>query len=433
MSDIAFASAVELAKRIRAKEIGCLELLELYLGRVHRLNAQLNAIIVLDEEKAIARARAADTALAKDEVWGPLHGVPMTIKESFDVEGTPTTWGVPELKGNIASRDAVAVERLRTAGVTLFGKTNVPFMLGDWQSFNAIYGTTNNPWDVTRVPGGSSGGSAAALAAGLTGIDAGSDIGASIRNPAHFCGVFGHKPTYGILPPRGQSLPGIVTPQDISVIGPLARSADDLEVAMDAMAGPDILDAECWKLDLPASRKKRLQDFRVGVMLTDPNCAQDQELTDQLQGVVDALAKAGVQVDETARPDIDTTEAHRVYLMLLRAATGARMAEPLFQGHLRRAQGADEADTSYKTMVDRAVTQYHRDWLEVEETQNQMRLRWHTFFQEYDLLLTPIAASAAFVHDQAGDRADRTIPINGKEESVVDQLFWAGWPGAFYL
>ncbi|MBT6139518.1 MAG: amidase [Rhodospirillaceae bacterium] len=433
MSDIAFASAVELAKRIRAKEIGCLELLELYLGRVHRLNAQLNAIIVLDEEKAIARARAADTALAKDEVWGPLHGVPMTIKESFDVEGTPTTWGVPELKGNIASRDAVAVERLRTAGVTLFGKTNVPFMLGDWQSFNAIYGTTNNPWDVTRVPGGSSGGSAAALAAGLTGIDAGSDIGASIRNPAHYCGVFGHKPTYGILPPRGQSLPGIVTPQDISVIGPLARSADDLEVAMDAMAGPDILDAECWKLDLPASRKKRLQDFRVGVMLTDPNCAQDQELTDQLQGVVDALAKAGVQVDETARPDIDTTEAHRVYLMLLRAATGARMAEPLFQGHLRRAQGADEADTSYKTMVDRAVTQYHRDWLEVEETQNQMRLRWHTFFQEYDLLLTPIAASAAFVHDQAGDRADRTIPINGKEESVVDQLFWAGWPGAFYL
>ena len=433
MSDIAFASAVELAKRIRAKEIGCLELLELYLGRVHRLNSQLNAIVVLDEEKAISRARTADAALAKGEIWGPLHGVPMTIKESFDVEGTPTTWGLPELRTNITSRDAVAVERLRKAGVTLFGKTNVPLMLSDWQTYNTIYGTTNNPWDVTRAPGGSSGGSAAALAAGLTGIDTGKDIGASIRNPAHYCGVFGHKPTFGILPTRGMSLPGVVSPQDINVIGPLARSADDLEVALDAMAGPDTLDAECWKLDLPAPRKKRLQDFRVGVMLTDPNCAQDQELTDQLQGVVDTLAKAGVQVDETARPDIDTTEAHRVYLMLLRAATGARMVEPLFQGHLRRAGAADDADTSYRTMVDRAVTQYHRDWLEVEETQNQMRLRWHTFFQEYDLLLTPIAASAAFVHDQAGERADRTIPINGKEESVVDQLFWAGWPGAFYL
>jgi amidase len=151
------------------------------------------------------RAREADTALARGAVWGPLHGVPMTIKESFNVAGTPTTWGVPDHKDNITTEDALSVTRMKAAGVTLFGKTNVPLLLADWQSFNKIYGTTNNPWDVTRSPGGSSGGSAAALAAGLTGIDTGSDIGASIRNPAHYCGVFGHKPTYGILPPTGQS------------------------------------------------------------------------------------------------------------------------------------------------------------------------------------------------------------------------------------
>jgi amidase len=164
----------------------------------------------------------------------------MTIKESYDVVGMPTTWGLPELKDNIAKTNASAVQRLIDAGVVLFGKTNVPLMLADWQSYNAVYGTTNNPWDVGRTPGGSSGGSAAALAAGLTGIEAGSDIGASIRNPAHYCGVFGHKPTYGICPPRGQALPGRVAAPDISVIGPLARSAGDLAIALAAMAGPTV-------------------------------------------------------------------------------------------------------------------------------------------------------------------------------------------------
>src|SRR6185437_1166483 len=163
---------------------------------------------------------AADAALARGDNWGPLHGVPITVKESYDVAGMPTTWGVPELKTNIPTRNALAVDRLLGAGAVLFGKTNVPLLLSDWQSFNAIYGTTNNPWDLSRSPGGSSGGAAAALAAGLTGIEAGSDIGSSIRNPAHYCGVYGHKPTWGVVPPRGQALPGRLTQTDISVIGP---------------------------------------------------------------------------------------------------------------------------------------------------------------------------------------------------------------------
>jgi len=203
-----FRSAKELAAEIRRKKIGCLELLDLYLSRAAKHNPALNAIIATDVEGARKRARAADRALGRKQIWGPLHGVPMTIKESYDVVGMPTTWGVPELRDNFPPRNALAVDRLLGAGVVLFGKTNVPIYLADYQSYNAIYGTTNNPWDLSRAPGGSSGGSAAALAAGLTGIDAGSDIGSSIRNPAHYCGVYGHKPTFGIVPPRGQALPG---------------------------------------------------------------------------------------------------------------------------------------------------------------------------------------------------------------------------------
>ena len=210
MLDLPFRSAGQLAAEIQRKTISSAELLELFLKRIDTYNPQLNAIIATTLPEARARARAADDALARGESWGPLHGVPMTIKESFDVVGMPTTWGVPDLKDNLPNRNATAVDRFLAAGAILFGKTNVPIYLADWQSFNEIYGTTNNPWDVALSPGGSSGGSAAALAAGLTGLEAGSDIGASIRNPAHYCGVYGHKPTWGICSPRGQAMPGTV-------------------------------------------------------------------------------------------------------------------------------------------------------------------------------------------------------------------------------
>ena len=276
MLDVPFRSARQLAADIKRKKIGCLELLDLYLARVDKYDGALNAVVVRDFDRARTRARAADRALARRQVWGPLHGVPMTIKESYDVLGLPTTWGVPADKDRIATKNAVAVDRLLGAGVVLFGKTNVPLYLGDWQSFNAIYGTTNNPWDVKRAPGGSSGGSAAALAAGLTGLEAGGDIGSSIRNPAHFCGVFGHKPTWGIVPRAGQALPWQTAPVDIDVVGPLARSADDLAVALAAMAGPDEIDGAGWQLRLAPPRQKRLRDFKVAV---EPGRSSSQRTT----------------------------------------------------------------------------------------------------------------------------------------------------------
>jgi amidase len=428
-----FRSAKELAADIRRKKIGCLELLDLYLARVQKHNPALNAIIATDVEGARKRARAADRALARKQVWGPLHGVPMTIKESYDVVGMPTTWGVPELKGNVPPRNALAVDRLLGAGVVLFGKTNVPIHLADYQSYNAIYGTTNNPWDLSRAPGGSSGGSAAALAAGLTGIEAGSDIGSSIRNPAHYCGVYGHKPTFGVVPPRGQALPGRLAQGDISVIGPLGRSAEDLEIGLGIMAGPDEIDAVGYKLALPAPRQKALRDFRVAIMLTDPNSEVDAEVQARVQAVADFLAKKRAKVSDRARPDIDTREAQRVYIHLLRAATSGRQTQEEFDKNLAAARGLAADDESYYARMLRGNTSSHRDWLAANEARHKMRWKWAEFFKQYDLLLCPAAASAAFPHDHEGERWERTIEVNGRRVPATDQLFWAGYSGLAYL
>ena len=433
MTALPFRTAKQLAAAVRSKKIGCLELLELYLKRVEKHNPPLNAIIALDVAGARKRAKAADKALAKGDVWGPLHGVPMTIKESYDVAGMPTTWGDLPLRANIATSDALSVTRLKAAGVTLFGKTNVPLMLADYQSYNAIYGTTNNPWDLTRSPGGSSGGSAAALAAGLTGIEAGSDIGSSIRNPAHYCGVYGHKPTWGILSPRGHALPGRVAQADISVVGPLARGAGDLEIALDAMAGPDDVDGAGWRLKLPKPAHKKLRDFKVAVMLEDPNSAIDDEVKTLLQKLAGFLGRRKVKVSDTARPDIDTKELHRLYITLLRAATSGRLNDAEFAFQQAEANRQPIDPEGYYARMVRANTLSHRDWLAANERRHQLRLRWAEFFKDYDLLLCPVAASAAFPHDQEGERWERTIEINGRRVPTTDQLFWAGLNGVCYL
>jgi amidase len=239
MNEHAFASAADLAAEIRARRVGCLELLDFYLARAERFNPALNAIVAWQSDRARQRARAADSALARGELWGALHGVPMTVKESFDIEGLPSTWGNPQWKDNIATGNAVLVDRLLGAGAVIYGKTNVPLMLADSQSYNEVYGTTNNPWDTTRGPGGSSGGEAAALAAGLGAFGAGSDIAGSLRNPAHYCGIYAHKPSWGLIPLRGHSPTGALTPIDVSVVGPMARHAQDLDLAMRLLVGPD--------------------------------------------------------------------------------------------------------------------------------------------------------------------------------------------------
>jgi amidase len=433
VTNLAFQSAVQLLRKLRAGRIGCRALLEHYLDRVERHNPALNAIIAFDSDGARRRADEADRALARGENWGPLHGLPMTVKESYDVTGLPTTWGKPEFANNIAAKNAVVVDRLIGAGAIIFGKTNVPLLLGDWQTFNDVYGTTNNPWNVGRVPGGSSGGSAAALAAGLTGLEAGSDIGASIRNPAHFCGVYGLKPTYGIVPPRGQALPGILAANDLSVVGPLARGADDLRLALSVIAGPDVLDAAGWSLSLPRPRQKSLADYRVAVMLEDPHCDVDLELADRLQATVDGLAKAGARIDEKARPAIDLTRSHALYIQLLRAVTTARQPMEAFNEAKAIAASVAPDDKSYAAEVARAATQYFRDWVPANEERTHMRWRWAEFFEDFDVLLCPAAAAAAWPHNHEGTRGDRAIRVNGKDMLEVNELFWAGLATVVYL
>ena len=430
MTGLAFRSATALAAAIRARQIGCRELLEHYVARGEQHNSALNAIIVTDLAGARQRADAADAALARGESWGALHGLPMTVKESFDVASMPTTFGLTKLKGNIPQANALAVNCLLAAGAVIFGKTNVPVLLADSQSYNPVYGTTNNPWDISRTPGGSSGGAAAALAAGLTGLELGGDRGGSIRNPAHYCGVYGHKPTWGIAP-----LSGIAAASDISVIGPLARSAEDLALALDIIAGPDPVEAIGWRLELAPPRGDALSDYRIAVMLDDPNCEVDREVQDILQDLVDFLARHGVRVSDRARPDIDTAKLHAVFIKLLRAAASRSLTQELFERHREIARGLEPSDQSFFAGMIRANTLSHREWLAGNEERHRLRLKWADFFRDYDLLLCPVTAGAAFPHDHSHEdqRWERMILVNGKPVPTVNDLFWAGLSGLVYL
>ncbi len=271
--DPTFLSAVKLAAMTRSREIGCLELLDHYIARVARLDGAINAVVVKDFDRARDRARTLDRASDRS---APLFGVPMTVKESFDVAGLPTTRGHLAAKDHRAKSSSIAVRRLEAAGVVIFGKTNVPVDLADWQSYNPVYGTTCNPWNRDHTPGGSSGGSAAALAAGLTGIEMGSDIGGSIRVPAHYCGVFGHKPTWTLCSNYTDYETSAAAPTDIAVIGPLARSSDDLIVALDILQGPDP-DETGLTYNLPRPCATSLKALRVAVWSHQDGQATDTE------------------------------------------------------------------------------------------------------------------------------------------------------------
>ena len=429
----AFLPAHRLARLIRSGKIGALELLDHYLDRASRFDGELKALCVLDTDTARKRARAADRAAAKGQWWGPLHGVPMTVKEAFDVSGLPTTWGVPELRDNIATGNAVAVDRLLGAGAVIFGKSNVPTMLADWQTFNAVYGTTSNPWNLARVPGGSSGGAAAALAAGLTGLELGSDIGGSIRNPAHYCGVYGPKPTYGICTGDGHRIPRWITGNDIAVIGPLARSARDLELSLKLIAGPNAHDGSAWKVTLPKAPVKPWKKWRIAVLPTADTAPVDDAVQKQIRAVADCARRLGAKVSDTARPGFDLHEAHRVFIRLLRAATSRAASDEAFANFVRRAGKVRPDAGDYESWMLKGVTVTHREWLACDEARHRMLEQWTEFFREWDVLLCPAGASTAFEHNQKGERWERMVPVNGAGQPSTTQMFWAGLSGMAYL
>jgi amidase len=425
--------ALEIAAEIREGRTSAVDALGHFQDRTERLNPAINAVIAHDFDGAKEAAEGLDKLMAQGYCLGPFHGVPMTVKESYNLTGFQTTWGDPAKKGNVADTDAVVVERIKRAGANVFGKTNIPLNLTDWQSYNEVYGSTGNPWDPERTPGGSSGGSAAALAAGLSALEFGSDIGASVRNPAHFCGTFGHKPTFGIVPKRGHGKTASNAPGDIAVCGPLARSARDLEAALLAVAGDDPIYGAGWELNLPKPEKDDLGDFRVALMTSSSVCDVEMEYQDALYELADKLRAAGATVDEREPFEVDWEEYHLDYFRLFRPVTHSRLPADTFRWFQEEAEKLADDDDSYYAMNVRAGTITYYDWAAADQRRYGYRDKWNAFFQDYDLLLCPQAACAAFPRNEAQPREVRELTINGKQVGYNDQLFWAGICGSTYL
>lgn len=393
-------------------------------------HASINAMVIADFDAALAAARRSDLRRERGEALGLLNGIPFSIKESFDVAGWPTTCGSPARRDHRATRDAAVVERLRAAGAVLVGKTNVPLGLRDWQSYNAVYGTTRNPHDPGRTPGGSSGGSAAAVCAGMSVFDIGSDIGSSLRNPAHYCGVFSHKSSLGLVPLRGHgnAPPGFGT-QDINVAGPVARSARDLELIVRAIAGPDGDEALAFRLDLPPCDRTDLASFRVAVLPSHPLAETDEEVRDEIVRLGRWLERQGATVQWDVRPDFDAAELWRVYVLLLRATTSVHMDDGAFAAALDRAAAAMPDDDSYASLQFAGAVLHHREWLHLQQARERFAQAWRRFFSHHDVMLCPAAVTTAFALDEAGEPWQRQLRVNGRPQPLTNQLFWAGHSG----
>ncbi|MFV0258756.1 MAG: amidase [Acidimicrobiales bacterium] len=426
-------TTVELAAALDRRDVSAVEAVDHLLRRVVDRNRPVNLVVALDEDRARATAAAIDTARANGVPVGPLAGVPMTVKDSLMTEGLATTSGAPELADFVPDHDAVVVGRLRRAGAVIYGKTNMPKYGDDVQSFNQVYGTANNPWDPDRSVGGSSGGSAGALAARFTPLEMGSDIAGSIRNPASMCGVVGHKPSYGIVSARGQipGPPGTLTQADIAVVGPLARSAADCELALDLLAGPDDWHDLAWSFRLPAARTRRVDELRVAVWADDEYCPVDPEIAGAIRSVADELAAAGAVVDHTARPDgFDFARADGVFDQLLGAAEAAGWSHAEIEDLAARA-AAGELPAGGLGVIGAPIR--HRAWLSANERRLQMRARWREFFTHWDIVLAPVSPTVAIPHDHSMPMTDRWIDVAGTSRPYTDQMRWLGLFGVVYL
>ena len=431
---LAYRTTSDLLRALTAGEVSSLELLDALLARVQSHNPAINAVVATAAGAARKRAREADAARARGESWGKLHGLPMTIKDSIEVVGMPTTSGAPELAQHMPARHADAVQSLVDAGAIVFGKTNVPLFTGDFQSYNEVYGTTTNPWDPERIPGGSSGGSAAALAAGLTPLELGSDIGGSIRNPAHFCGVYGHKPTWGTVSVRGNvpGPPGTLSSPDLVVLGPMARCADDLELGLDVLAAPSPPNTRAWRLELPASRHGRLSGFRVAAWLEQPGFPVSNDVADRIQLAVDRITAKVASVDDKARPSLDPQRSHALYLRLLYSVIGPGRSGGALAEIAKMLSPLGPSDQEADGDMIRGSVDLHSTWLWDNETRHQLCASWAEFFKEVDVLLCPIMPVTAFPHDHR-PVAERKLQVDGREIGYFDPLFWAGLFTVSYL
>ncbi len=414
-----FASATALTASLRRRQIGSRELLESYVERIDKFDKDINAVVTLDEERATEAAAAADEAAARGESLGPLHGLPITVKDSIETAGLRTTCGAPQLAHHGPVRDAVAVARLRAAGAIVVGKTNTPTYAAEAQTFNPLFGTTNNPWDLARSPGGSSGGPAAAVAAGLVGLDLGSDLGGSIRMPAGYCGVFGLRPSFGVVPTRGHIPPGPtgMGEVDMSTLGPLTRGAADLGLVLDVLAGPDEQTAPAWQLRLPPPRHDTLAGYRIGAWLQDPDALVATETVELLTEAVDSLRRSGARVDEV-RP-VPLRESARLFQQLCQPMMAMALPDELYD-QLRAL--ASSSERSGHAQWARHVTATYRDVALADQRRLAIKAQWRRLFRDYDAVLCPITPTAALLHDQS--EGERTITVDGVTRDYWTQVRW---------
>jgi amidase len=434
MADIALRPAHELAAAIRRRALSSRELLDHFLARVERLNPPLNAVVTLDVEGARRAADAADAAVARGDALGPLHGIPMTVKDTYETAGIRTTCGFPPWSEHVPEADAETVRRLRDAGAVIFGKTNTPALAGDWQTHNPIFGVTNNPWDPTRTTGGSSGGAAAAVATGMTALELGSDIGGSIRIPSSWCGVCGHKPSFGVVPQHGHlpPPPGTLADTDLGVMGPIARTVDDLEIALDVLAGPHGHDVAGWRLELPAARATSLRSLRFAAWFDDPAYPVDPEMRDVLELAVASLRTAGARV-AARRPDVELPDVVATYQQLLYPILLGTMAQESFDGFVGLAAQLPPGDDSPLARSVRFATLRHRDWLFAHERRERIRAIMAAFFRDTDALLMPVTVVPPIPHDLSEPFTDRVIRSNGGERPYTDLFGWIALTTLAYL
>ncbi len=404
-----FQSATDAADMLRREQVSSRELTELLLAQIDAVDPSLNAVVELRREEALQDASMADKQLVSGD-RGPLLGVPITINEAFNVAGMHTTWGDPAFRDYVAESDATVVRRLKHAGAIIVGKTNAHFMLADFaQTFNEIYGATNNPWDTTRTPGGSSGGSAAAISAGMSFLEFGSDLVGSIRIPASCCGVYGLRPSVGVVPLTGFQVPGPPSPQSemsyMSAVGPFGRSLRDLRMALNVTAGPEPPVASAYSWRLPRSRHSRLEDFRVGVVLDDDSAPVTSEVSTVLSDAVDAVRRAGAKVVEGWPEGVDPVQEYES-----------------FGFHVQLFFAFQQPGDGFARVS---------EFINHENRRTAARGAWSRYFEDIDVFVCPTNFTAAFPHD-ARPFEQRTINTPEGERPYDSQPFWishASLPG----
>jgi amidase len=423
-----YRTAREHLEDIASGETSAADLLELHIERSEAVNPAINAVIRTDLAAARARARELDRQARTGDLAGPLHGLPITIKDTFDVEGMPAAAGAPEYARRPAKTpDAAVVARLRAAGAVIWGKTNTPYLAGDNQTFNPVYGRTSNPWDLNRTPGGSSGGAAAALAAGITPLEVGSDIGGSLRLPAHFCGVAALKPTYGSVPLLGHvpPAPGSVSVRDLNVAGPMARNVGDLRLLLSVISD----------ITTGTQRRANLKGKRIAVWTKEPTFPVSAECVEAVETAAEAASALGAQV-AVGKPDVDGAALLDLYMQLLLPVLAtdmpARLVKAMERGRpIARVLASRYPFSRSKWALYSAAS--HHDWLLANEAREKLKREVSAFFGKWSVVIAPVAPSTAFEHVETGDAVSRKMKVDGAAAAYHTFHSWVALATACHL